>query len=195
MFAFRIMMGMIYYYTVIIFFAIHDWKFCLFYVYFPQLESFLFFAAISYLWHAFIDPDDPTNQYVNSVTILDGMDNIWNEDYHVVHHHSPLTHWTDIPEYFEKDKENYCKYNATIFEKVDEGRLVHFLFARDFDSMAKHFVDLNGKMNHQDKVELIKRRLTFVVGEGGLRKEKRDLNSWGTSETRDWEFDKQNIIN
>ena len=137
--------------------------------------------------HAFVDPKDPTNQYVNSVTILDGMDNIWNEDYHVVHHHSPLTHWSDVPDYFEKDKANYMKYNATIFEGLDEGRLIHFLFAGDWDSMAKHFVDLNGKMTHQDKVELIKTRLSSVIGEGGLKAEGRNLKSWGMSETRDWD--------
>jgi len=193
MLAFKLILGMAYYYTIIFLFALHDWKFCLFYVYFPQLECFLFFAAISYLWHAFVDPNDPTNQYVNSVTILDGMDNIWNEDYHVVHHHSPLTHWTEIPDYFEKDKNNYAKYNATIFEKLDEGRLIHFLFAGDFDSMAKHFVDLNGKMSHEEKVNLIKTRLSYVVGQGGRNGSQRNVHTWGTSQTRDWEFNKQNV--
>ena len=184
---------MIYYYGLIFLLAYHDWKFCLAYVYFPQLESFLFFSAIAYLWHAFVDPEDPTNVYVNSITILNGMDNIWNEDYHVVHHHSPMTHWSEIVDYYEKDKANYAKYNATIFEGLDEGRLVHYLFARDYDMMAKHFVDLNGKMNHQDKVELIKKRLSFVVGKGGLRGEKRDVNNWGSSKTRDWELNKGDL--
>eukprot|EP01091_Cochliopodium_minus_P020324 TRINITY_DN884_c1_g1_i1.p1 TRINITY_DN884_c1_g1~~TRINITY_DN884_c1_g1_i1.p1 ORF type:complete len:195 (-),score=58.75 TRINITY_DN884_c1_g1_i1:46-630(-) len=193
MLAFRMAVGMVYYYSLIFLLAYVDWKFCVLYVYFAQLECFLFFAAIAYLWHAFVDPNDPTNQYVNSVTILNGMDNIWNEDYHVVHHHSPLTHWTEIPDYFEKDKQTYAKHNATIFENLDEGRLVHLLFARDFDSMAKYFVDLNGKMSHQEKIDLIKTRLSFVIGEGGRTGVVRDANSWGTSKTREWELNKQNV--
>jgi hypothetical protein len=65
------------------------------------MEDIIFFGGISYLWHAWVDPEDITNQFVNSVTILKGKDNIWNEDFHVVHHTSPSTHWTNYPKHFE----------------------------------------------------------------------------------------------
>ena len=35
---------------------------------------------------AFIDPHDHENDYVNSVTILDGLNFTLEEEYHVVHH-------------------------------------------------------------------------------------------------------------
>jgi len=165
------------------------------YLIFPHCECFLFFSGISYLWHAFVDPKDPTNQYVNSVTILNGNDNIWNEDYHVVHHHSPNTHWTNSILHFEKHKDSYAKYNATIFQGIDEGNLLHLLFAQNWDAMAKHFVDLNGKMTHEEKKKLIITRLSYVVGEGGREKaSERHFNSWGTSTIRDWDEDNTSTI-
>lgn len=43
-------------------------------------EACVLLCAISYLWHAFVEESDPGNQYVNSVTILGGHYNVWNED-------------------------------------------------------------------------------------------------------------------
>lgn len=60
-------------------------------------------------------PSDPSNHYVNSVTILDGHDNIWNEDYHVVHHVSQC-HWTENPAHYERNKAKYAEHKATIFQ-------------------------------------------------------------------------------
>ena len=37
---------------------------------------------------------------LNSMTILRGHDNIWNEDYHVVHHHETYVHWSEMPQSF-----------------------------------------------------------------------------------------------
>ena len=46
------------------------------------------------VWHAFLDPDDVENEYVQSITILGGAINVLNEDSHVVHHQYPGVHWS-----------------------------------------------------------------------------------------------------
>jgi len=124
-------------------------------------------AAISYLWHAFVEESDTGNQYVNSVTILSGHDNIWNEDFHVVHHHSPGTHWTEVPQYFEEDRKHYEACTATIFRDTEQGMLLKWLFEQNWDKMAEHFVDLNGQLNHAQKKALIIKRLSAKIGEAG----------------------------
>lgn len=178
--------------------------FCLAYVLYPHLESICFLGAIAYLWHSFVDPKDPTNQYVNSITILDGHFNCFNEDYHVVHHHFPGVHWTDAPAQYEKDKSKYAACTATIFENTEEGELLYMMFAGKWDMMASHFVDLNGKLTHAEKKALILERLSFVASDGGTKASARDLlrqpgtvpekisfASWGTSKVRDWDDGKQ----
>jgi len=99
--------GIFVYWSTIAAVAYWNWSFCLIYILFPLFEAIIFLSAIAYLWHAYVDSHDPTNQYVNSITILEGHDNIWNEDYHVVHHHSPSTHWTLMADHYEKNVEKY----------------------------------------------------------------------------------------
>ena len=43
-------------------------------------------ACIQWCWHGFVDPQDPENPFVGSITLLDGPINVLGEDYHVVHH-------------------------------------------------------------------------------------------------------------
>jgi hypothetical protein len=50
----------------------------------------LFLSAVAYTWHAFAEPDDPGNDYVSAVTFLEGHYNVFNEDYHVVHHQAVI---------------------------------------------------------------------------------------------------------
>jgi hypothetical protein len=60
--------------------------FALLYVFYPLVEANILLSAVNYTWHAFIDPDDHDNDYVNSTTILDAMNFTLDEEYHVVHH-------------------------------------------------------------------------------------------------------------
>jgi len=163
----KLLSGMIAYYGIA---ALLLWQypfFCMVYWLFPHMEACVLLCAISYLWHAFVEESDPGNQYVNSVTILEGHDNVWNEDYHVVHHHAPNVHWTEMPAHFEKNKEHYAACTATIFRDTEEGMLLRWLFEGNFDAMAEHFVDLNGKLTKEEKKALIVRRLSVICGEKG----------------------------
>mmetsp|Transcript_8934 Transcript_8934/g.27658 ORF Transcript_8934/g.27658 Transcript_8934/m.27658 type:complete len:446 (-) Transcript_8934:60-1397(-) len=169
-FAAKMFKGMVIYYGLTAMFYHLNPTFCLMYWLFPHFESMIFFGGISYLWHAWVDPEDPTNQYINSVTILNGFDNIWNEDYHVVHHHSPQTHWSEVPDHYQKHVHVYEKQRATIFENTEEGEMLYWMFSGQWNELAKHFVDLSGKMTEAEKYDLLMTRLKFVVNRNGGRK-------------------------
>jgi len=150
--AFDMIIGMTYYVSVIcVLGRLLGWDFTIAIIGFPFLESTLFFGAISYLWHCFLDPDQPDNEFINSMTILEGHDNIFNEDFHVAHHHAQTMHWTDYPKHFEQNKDLFRKNQATIFRDCEEGLLLYWLFSEKFDIMADHWVDLENKMTHQEK--------------------------------------------
>jgi len=205
--------GMICYYVPLVLLLWYDWEFALGYFVYPFMESMTFLGSIAYLWHAWVDPNDPQDQYVNSVTIINGEDNIWNEDFHVVHHHAPHVHWTEVPDYFEKTKPAYAKSKATIFQNTEQGKLLYWMFAGKWDELASHFVDLNGKMTHEEKKKLLLERLSFTVGSGGIGGVKnidkskcddahpsgfsdffKELNSWGTTKQRNWDHGKSDEI-
>lgn len=161
----RMAAGMVYYAFIIYNAWRLAWDFTLVILVFPFLESIVFFGAISYLWHSFLDADQPENEYINSITILEGHDNIFNEDYHVAHHHAHTMHWTEYPKHFEKNKDDFKKYNATIFRDCEEGLLLYWLFSEKWDVMADHWVDLNDKLNHEQKKALILKRLRATIPE------------------------------
>ena len=133
--------------------------FTTFYVVFPHFEGIIFFGGISYLWHAFCEPDDPYNTYVNSMTVLEGHDNIFNEDYHVEHHNCAHLHPSDYKGHYDDNVEKFRTNQATIFRDCEEGTLLYFLLSEKWDELAKHFVDLNGKMTDEEKKVLLLRRL------------------------------------
>lgn len=176
----QLLYGMMTYYGVTLILFMWNPVFCMVYWIFTHLEGMILLCAISYLWHAFVEESDPGNQYVNSVTILDGHDNTFNEDYHVVHHHSPSTHWTDAHKHFEANKHKYAEVNATIFRDTEEGALLQMLFENDWDGMAKRFVDLNGKLTHEEKKALLVKRLKHVCGQDGRDGKRQE---WGSSAT------------
>ena len=85
--AYRCIGGLLYYIAVVSL----AWKFvgaqfAAFYVLYPLIEGNILLSAVNYTWHAFIDPNDHDDDYVNSVTILEGLNFTLDEEYHVVHH-------------------------------------------------------------------------------------------------------------
>lgn len=135
--------GMVYYYVMsaVIWYkmgALFYWA----YIVYPLLEGASFLGIIAYLWHSFSEESDPSNQYVNSITILRGGNNVWNEDYHVVHHHEPNVHWTDMPESFESQIDKYVECRASVFGDCEQGQMIYWMFAYKWDDLTDHFVDL-----------------------------------------------------
>lgn len=117
------------------------------------------------MWHLWIDPDYPANPYVNSVTILNGKDNVWNEDFHVEHHFNIKTvHWNDASDHFEQKKDEFARYQGTIFQNCEQGEILFWILSDNWDELANHFVDLNNKMTVEEKKQLLLRRASVTFG-------------------------------
>eukprot|EP01079_Euglenida_sp_SAG-EU17-18_P000900 gene900-395_t len=232
-FARRMALGMAAYYGIMVALWLWSPSFCFCYYIYPHLEvsftlhpqsdpdAMTFLGSIAYLWHGFVSPGDPSNQYINSMTIVEGQDNVqpfapvWNEDYHVVHHHFPGVHWSESPRFYQQSLSDYGSAQATIFRDTEQGML-HALSHADcvntctgyhglrvktlhapycmttqkWDQMASKFVDLSGKMDHEAKRELLLARLRFIAGKGGLagRESGADAwKSWGSGTVRNWD--------
>merc|ERR1719240_1991759 len=71
------------------------------------VEANVLLAAINMVWHAFVDARDPANEYVNSTTILEPLNFLLEEEFHVVHHAYAGAHWSRHPELYEKHRDGY----------------------------------------------------------------------------------------
>jgi len=138
--------------------------FAIAYVLFPFCEASLLLAAVNWSWHAFLDPANPENEFVQSITILDGRVNVLNEDAHVVHHQYPGGHWTDHPMYMKKHWDQYAEHCASVFRGTHAFEIFGMSVARNYDDLARKWVDLRGERDgniktHAERVDIMKQRL------------------------------------
>jgi hypothetical protein len=138
--------------------------FALAYVLYPLLENIFILSAINWCWHAFIDPEDPDNEFAISITLLEGPKNVnvLNEDYHVVHHQYPAHHWTENPKLYKKHMKEYRSKKPTMFRNTHVMELFFLIILKEYKKMADMFVDPNNEMTLQEKEDLIKARLRAV---------------------------------
>lgn len=97
------------------------------YILYPLLENVILLACIQWCWHAFLDPQNPENPYVGSITVLQGPINVLGEDFHVVHHQYPGTHWTT----------HQAKYEVFTISKVNFYFFYLFLFQKHLSEYTK----------------------------------------------------------
>ena len=128
----------------------------------PIASCIFLLAAINYTWHAWTDPSEPKNIYKNSITILEGQYNVYNEDYHVEHHKRPQTHWREYTVNYEKHMDEYKSNRAVVFQDTQAFEVFFLILFSDFEKMADKFVDLNGDMSRDEIIALLKHRLEPV---------------------------------
>ncbi len=158
----RMMSGMMAYCLAFSLLLLIDPWFAFAYFLLPLLCVIIYLGAINYTWHTFIDPNDPDNDYINSVTILRGHYNVFNEDYHVVHHQRPQLHWTEAPNHFQENIEAYRKNRASVFADTQEFEMFMWIITKRFDLLADHFVDLEGDLSKEEIKALLIHRMQAV---------------------------------
>jgi fatty acid desaturase len=120
------------------------------------------FAMMAGNWaqHAFIDEAEPHNNYRNSVTCINANYNrrCFNDGYHIGHHLKPSRHWTDMPEDFARNLENYAVERAIVFTGIDFFVVWLFLMFRRYDLLAERMVPLGGKLSLDERIHLLRTR-------------------------------------
>jgi hypothetical protein len=128
-----------------------------------HIFNIIFLSAVNWTWHGFCDKDQIDNEYINSTTIINGTDNVFNEDYHVAHHLQHTMHWINLKTHYEENIEVFKNNQATIFTDIQQIELFFYMILKKYDLMAKKFVDLSGKLTHEDKVKLLKKRMEKII--------------------------------
>merc|ERR1719181_2044210 len=110
------------------------------YLAYPFLEQVLMLSGVNWVWHAFVDPTDVENEYVQSITILGGTINVLNEDSHVVHHQYPGMHWTSHPALLTRHLDAYGKSTGSVFYGTHTFEMLALILMADYEKLADRFV-------------------------------------------------------
>lgn len=121
-------------------------------------------AMMSGNWgqHAFVDPDEPNNDYKSSITCINSGYNqkCFNDGYHIGHHLVPNMHWTDMPVDFQKNIDKYAKNQSLIFEGLDFQLVFVLLMFKRYKTLTKYLVNINGDTfkDEEEAIAVMKRR-------------------------------------
>lgn len=131
----------------------------------PWLTARILMMCGNWGQHAFVDAADPGNSYRSSITCINGVYNrrAFNDGYHISHHLSATRHWTDHPQELIDNRAKYVAHDAIIFEKIDFFIVWLFLMTKNYDALAKHFVDLRDEPRSKEEIiALLKSRVQRI---------------------------------
>ncbi len=151
------------------------WLVCLLLALFVSLQATLVVLVIPVLvvrtlmmagnWgqHAFVDPNEPSNDFKSSITCINTRYNrrCFNDGYHIIHHLKPALHYSEMAEEFAKNRTLYGKQDAIVFDGYDFFQVWLLLMLGQKRRLARAFVRLPGApVRSEDEVlALLERRL------------------------------------
>src|SRR5271165_5639576 len=153
----RMLWGMTRYYIYFAAVFIYDWRIGILYVLVPLLTFNSIMAITAWVQHAFCDPENPEDYFVNTVTIVDEV-NFMNEGYHISHHHRSGLHWSEMPAHHEEIREKMKASGSLVFRHLDFLELfVEMTVLRRMDVLAEKLVPWE-PMDHEQRLALLANR-------------------------------------
>lgn len=112
--------------------------------------------------HAFVDPDEPNNDFKSSITCINTRYNrrCFNDGYHIIHHLSPSLHYSEMADEFAKNVRLYGEQDAIVFDGYDFFEVWFLLMTGQKKKLARAFVQLPGApiRSEEEILQLFERR-------------------------------------
>eukprot|EP01065_Artemidia_motanka_P035782 TRINITY_DN43674_c0_g1_i1.p1 TRINITY_DN43674_c0_g1~~TRINITY_DN43674_c0_g1_i1.p1 ORF type:complete len:403 (+),score=99.20 TRINITY_DN43674_c0_g1_i1:67-1275(+) len=116
--------------------------------------------------HAYINPADPLSNFGHSVNIVGSSYNLrcYNDGYHIMHHMYPNAHYTELPLLYAKDFELLREKDCLVFKHPhwDFTTVWFHTLCGNWDTLARHVVDLGHGRTHEEKKKMLKERAQRV---------------------------------
>jgi hypothetical protein len=160
--------------------ALYVYSFPIIYAYHPNFfltslgVSFLLgpFALMlgNYSQHIFVDPDNPKSNYGLACNHINAPFNMltFNDGYHITHHVSSNTHWSEMPIHFIQHLDKYEQGGAILFQGINFDDVTFSVFAgeKGLRRLAKKVVQLTPEPRTESElVAMFRKRLQPVRSE------------------------------
>jgi len=163
--AYKSVTGEFFFFFLCIGLSIVNWQATLVVFILPFVISRIIMMLGNFAQHAFVDANDPGNDYKNSITCINTNYNhkCWNDGYHISHHEKPAMHWTEHPTYFLATLDKYIKNDAIVFDNIHFLHVFFYLMNKRYDLLAKNFVNLGDKFSSDAEIETFLRSRTQPI--------------------------------
>ena len=120
----------------------------------PFIAFRLVAMAGNWVQHTFICPDQPGNEYRNSITCINVKFNrkCWNDGYHISHHINPTLHWTEHPRFFRENLKEFARNRSVVFDGLNYSEIFVLLLRDRYDLLAQRFVDVGKHFSSDEEV-------------------------------------------
>lgn len=161
----RLLTGEFSFWIAVAVLAYFNWKAAIIVFVVPVLFVRFMMMAGNWAQHSFIDPKQPGNAYVNSITCINCRYNqrAFNDGYHIGHHVQASRHWTDMPGDFQANIPRYAAEGAVVFDGLDHFMVWLYLMLGRFDWLARHYVNLDGKPRSEAEVIALLRERVLPI--------------------------------
>ena len=126
----------------------------------------------NYSQHIFVNPDDPTSNYGLACNHINAPFNMltFNDGYHITHHVSSITHWSEMPLHFIQHLDQYEAGGALLFQGIafDDITLNVFQGEKGLKYLASKVIQIvpdEKKLSESEIIALFKKRLQPIESE------------------------------
>jgi hypothetical protein len=108
------------------------------------------------LQHIFVSPDEPDCDFKLCYDIVNDPSNCGKflDSFHVEHHVSPATHWSDLPQKFIEFLPRHRDRDSFIFDSVHPDTVSWYVMTGQLERLADHYVHI-GQKSGKDKATLV----------------------------------------
>jgi fatty acid desaturase len=129
----------------------------------PLLATRFLLMTGNWAQHAFVDPEDPTNDYRTVVSFVNSPYNrrAFNDGYHLTHHLNPSLHYLDMPDDLISRRDEMIRQDSLVFRSIDYFTIFLLLMTGQLRKLARYRVHLDpgNPASEEDTVALIRRRV------------------------------------
>jgi len=114
-------------------------------------------AINTYIWHGFVDPDDPENVYLNTVNSVVNPDVLLVGSLHLRHHIKGGEHWTKQAAMTPAESDACLQKSVVLLSPLPGNALLSALWRDRMDIIATRVRPLPGQAS-SDMVDMLRRR-------------------------------------